>query len=91
MAAITLTQVENWFQDALDLAENVAPLAALGGPAAASIGKLVGEIATAGAAILQQVEGDAAIIAGGNLAALQALEKKLQASNPTLAAQIASS
>lgn len=91
MTQITLATVEAWFQDALELTENVAPLAALGGPAAAAIGKLVGEIATAGAAILSQVESDAAIIAGGDLTKIQALQAKLQASNATLAAQIAGS
>jgi hypothetical protein len=87
----TVEAVENALNGGLQLIEKLAPLASLGGPTAASIGTIVAELATVASNILAQVESDASIIAGGNLAAIQALAQKLQAANAKLAAQIAAS
>jgi hypothetical protein len=88
---ITLTEVEAVAEQGLALVSQLAPLAALGGPAAGAIGVLVGQVASTVDTLVTQVSGDAAIIATGNLANIQALQAKLQAANETLAAQIAAS
>lgn len=91
MSGITLTQIETALEDGLAFVQKFAPLAALGGPAAGAIGNAIGEIAGAAAAILPQVQGDAAIIGSGDVAKITALQGQLQAANASLAAQIAAS
>lgn len=88
---ITLTQIETALEEGLTLVSQLAPLAAIGGPAAAAIGVTVGQVASMADTILTQVSGDAAIIAGGNITAITDLQVKLQASNAALASQIATS
>ena len=89
--AITLAQIESAAEQALALISEFAPLASLGGPAAGAIGTAVGQIASTVDTIVTQIAGDAAIIQGGNLTAITALQAKLQAANATLAAEIAAS
>lgn len=89
--SITLAQVESALESGLDLVSELAPLAALGGPAAASIGATVGQIAGAAAAIVTAVSNDETIIAGGDVSSIQALQAQLEAANTELAAQIAAS
>lgn len=88
---INLPQIEAAAEQALALVSQLAPLAMLGGPAAGAIGVLVGQVASTVDTIITQVSGDAAIIAGGDLAKIQALQVQLQAANANLAAQIAAS
>lgn len=88
---INLPQIEAAAEQALGLVSQLAPLAMLGGPAAGAIGALVGQVASTVDTIITQVSGDAAIIAGGDLAKIQALQVQLQAANANLAAQIAAS
>ncbi len=88
---VTLAQVEAALEQGLSLVSQLAPLAALGGPAAGAIGVLVGHIASTADTIITQISSDAAIIAGGNLTQITALQVKLQAANADLAAQIAAS
>lgn len=88
---VTLTQIESALEEGLSLVSKLAPLAAIGGPAAGAIGVTVGNIATLADTLLTQVTSDASIIAGGNLTQITALQQSLQAQNATLAAQIAAS
>ena len=88
---ITLAQVEGVLKSALGVVQELAPLAALGGPAAGAIGLVVGNIASAADAIVTQVTSDASIIAGGNVATITALQAQLEAENTALAAKIAAS
>ncbi len=85
---ITLAQVEAALTQGLTLISQLAPLAALGGPAAGAIGVTVGAIAGAAAKIVTQVENDATIIAGGDLTQIKALQAQIQAQNDQLATQI---
>jgi hypothetical protein len=89
--AVTLTEVETALETGLSLVSTLAPLAALGGLAAGSIGVTVGQVASLADTLVTQISGDAAIIAGGNLTAITTLQAKLQAANATLGAQIAAS
>lgn len=88
---ITLAQVESAAEEALSLVWQLAPLAALGGPAAGAIGVLVGQAASTVDALVTQISGEATIIGSGNLTAITALQTQLQAQNAALAQQIASS
>jgi hypothetical protein len=89
--AITLGQVEAALEQALTLVSELAPLAALGGPAAGAIGAVVGKIAETADTLVTAVGNDASIIAGGDITKITALQAQLQAQNATLAAQIAAS
>ena len=89
--AITLSQVESALEEGLAFVQQISPLASLGGPAAAAIGTVVGDIAGVADTLLTTVAGDASIIAGGNVAAITALQVQLQAANATLVAQIEAS
>jgi hypothetical protein len=89
--SMTLAQAEVLLEEGLAFVSKIAPLAALGGPAAGAIGLVVGNIAAMGATLLAQVSSDAAIIASGDLSKITALQNQLQAANSTLAAQIAAS
>lgn len=91
MTDITLADIEAFAEEGLALVSQVAPLAALGGPAAGAIGILVGQVAGTVDTLVTQVSGDAAIIAGGNLTAITNLQTQLQAQNVALAATIAAS
>ena len=91
MTTITLAQVESALEVGLSLVSKLAPLAALGGPAAGAIGLVVGNVASMADALITQVTSDAGIIAGGDLSKIQALQVQLQAQNTALAAQIAAS
>jgi hypothetical protein len=89
--AINLAQVENALETGLVLVQKLAPLAALGGPAAGAIGEVVSKLAGAAAQIVPAVENDATIIAGGDPAQIRALQAQLQQQNVALAQQIADS
>lgn len=86
---ITIQQIEDALSEGLSLVSKLAPLAALGGPVAASIGAVVGQIASTGAAVLSAVENDATIIGSGDLTKIRALQAQLQTANAGLAAQVA--
>lgn len=85
---MNLADIEAALETGLSYVQKLAPLAALGGPAAAAIGGTVATIAETASTVLAQVEGDAAIIASGDLTRIRELEKALQADNDALAAQI---
>lgn len=84
MSGFTLQGFESVLEDGLALTQKLAPLAALGGPAAGAIGQLAG---LAGK-VLPQIEADAAILGSGDLTKIKALQTQLQAENAALAAQI---
>lgn len=88
---LSLQQIETALETGLDYVTKLAPLAALGGPAAAAIGNIVATIASEGETILSEVSGDASIIAGGDLTKITALQAQLQQQNAQLAQQIAGS
>jgi hypothetical protein len=84
----TLADIEAALEKGLELAVKLAPLAGLGGPAAAAIGTTIGNLAATADEILKSIEGDAAIIASGDLTKIRALQKDLQAQNKALNAEI---
>lgn len=86
---VTLAEVESVLEEGLAFVSKIAPLASLGGPAAGTIGAVVGQVAATADALVTAVSNDASIIAGGDLTAIQALQTQLQAQNATLAEQIA--
>ncbi|HEY5411106.1 MAG TPA: hypothetical protein VIJ94_10315 [Caulobacteraceae bacterium] len=88
---LNLQQIESALETGLKYVQEIAPLAALGGPAAAAIGATVAQVAGMATEVLTAVENDAAIIASGDLTKIRALEASLQAENKQLAAQIAAS
>lgn len=89
---MTLAEIENALTTGLTYVQALAPLAgALGGPAGAAAATIVETIATETANIVGQVEGDAEIIASGDLTRIRALQAELQSQNAALAAQIAAS
>lgn len=79
MTMPTLAQIEAGAQAALNLAAAFAPLASLAGPTGAAVGSAVVVAADAVNSVIAQVEGDAAIIAGGDLTAIKALQTQLAA------------
>ena len=89
---ITLSEIEAALEQGLGYVQALAPLAgSLGGPAGIAIGNAVSQAAGVASAILTQVEGDATIIASGDLTKIRALEVSLQAENAALIAQVAAS
>jgi hypothetical protein len=89
MAAVTVAQVETGLTTALQLAQDLAPLAALGGPSAAAVGAAVAQAAAVAEAVVPQVLSDAEILRTGDPAQIKALQAQLQTANAALAAQIA--
>ena len=85
---INLGQIENALEKGLELVQQLAPLAALGGPAAAAIGTTVSSVAATAQAVVQAVEADATIIASGDTARIKALQTQLQAENDALDSQL---
>lgn len=79
MSTPTLAQIEAGVQAALNLAAAFAPLAALAGPSGAAVGSAVVMAADAVNTVIAQVEGDASIIASGDLAQIKALQSQLAA------------
>jgi hypothetical protein len=88
---MTLADIEKYLDQGLKLVQQVAPLAALGGPAAGAWGAVVANVAGTADGLLVAVESDAAIIATGDVTKIKALQAQLQAENAKLAAQIAAS
>lgn len=85
---MTLAEVEAALEQGLTFVQLLSPIAALGGPAAGSVGTIVGNIAGLAATLLPQIENDATIIASGDTTKIKALQVQLQAQNAILAAQI---
>lgn len=86
---MTLAEAEAALETGLSYVQALAPLAgALGGPAGVAIGQTVSQVAATAYAILEQVQTDAAIIAGGDLAKIRELEAQLQAENMQLGERI---
>lgn len=86
---MTLAEIEAALEKGLEFIQQLAPLAgSLGGPAGVAIGNTVSTVAGAASDILLQVEGDAVIIAGGDLTKIRALQAQLQAANAGLAGQV---
>lgn len=88
MSGFTLQGFESVLEDGLALTQKLAPLAALGGPAAGAIGGVIGQLAGLAGKVLPQIEADAAILGSGDLTKIKALQTQLQAENAALAAQI---
>jgi hypothetical protein len=84
---VDLASIEAGLETGLEWVKELAPLAALGGPAAAAIGATVSQVAGMAETVVEQVSGDAAIIAGGDVTKITALRDQLQAENATLTAQ----
>jgi hypothetical protein len=86
-----LPALESFAEQALALVAKAAPLATIGGPEAGAIGGMVGQVAETLDLLITNASGDAAIIAGGDLTKIRALQAQLQAENAELASQIAAS
>lgn len=86
-----LTEIEEAVAQGLNLVAKLAPLAALGGPAAAAIGATVGSVATTASELLAAVEGDAEIIASGDLTKIREMVAVIQAENKQLVGRMAAS
>jgi hypothetical protein len=78
-------------EQGLGLLSQIAPAAAIGGPAAAAIGLLVGKAAGFASTALQAATGAEAVISATDLASIQKSADALQALNDQLAATIAAS
>jgi hypothetical protein len=89
--ALDLTGFEAILEKGLEIAQEAAPFAALGGPAAAAIGETIGSLAGLAEKVLPQLEADATIIASGDTTKIKALQAQLQAENASFAQQIAAS
>lgn len=87
----TLLQIETSLEAGLLFVQKVAPLAALGGPAAAAIGATVAQVAGIAATILPQIETDADIIGSGDVTRIRQLQAQLEAENAALNAKVAAS
>lgn len=86
---MTLAEAEAALETGLAYIQALAPLAgSLSGPTGAAIARTVTEVASTASAVLAEVEADAAIIAGGDLTKIRALEADLQTENVQLGAKV---
>lgn len=75
----------------LETMEALAPLAVLGGPAAAGIGSIAATLADIGQNVLDKIEDGAVVASSDDKEQVKALLAQIQAENDTLAARIRSS
>ncbi len=79
----------NAMQQGLTTVQAFAPFLALGGPAAAGVGKIAESVATVGQAVLENIEAGLIVATSDDEAAIKAILADVQAENDKLAARIA--
>lgn len=86
--AFDLAKAEKALSTGLILVQDLAPLAALGGPSAGAIGATVAQVAGLANALVTEAESDATVLASGDLTQIKALQAQLQDQDAALASQV---
>lgn len=79
----------NAMQQGLTTVQAFAPFLALGGPAAAGVGKIAESVAEIGQAVLENIEAGLIVATSDDADAIKAILADVQAENDRLAARIA--